>query len=280
MRCRGVPRSKLCATPRKEPHRVLPPASRIACAWPCTCIGEHHSSRSPMRMRTSRVAHAGIEELVAAPGIGCENGLEAVASADRRIGEAARRRRQDRRAAAAMPLCADARCIDPAAGTQNLPGRQHIVGTGGKRILRLVGDRGAHAARAERIEHECGDADAGQCLRMRQMRGRDAQAAGDHDDERQRTIARRGRWQKQLAVDDDARHVRRPADGLVVVARVGGGNIDVVPDAAVGKGDAAIAETVGRCSHGDPPKIDCCRTRTRRTYISKHCRPAQLRLPG
>jgi hypothetical protein len=50
----------------------------------------------------------GIEELVAAPGIGGEHAAKTGAGADHRIGKAARRRRQHRRAAAAV-ACAPIR---------------------------------------------------------------------------------------------------------------------------------------------------------------------------
>src|SRR5262245_31045597 len=100
------------------------------------------------------VTNAGIEELVAAPGVGGENGPQAVASAHRCISEAARRRRQHSRTATTVSLGPDAAAIDLAAGAENLPRRQHVIGAGGKGELRLVRDRGADAARAERVEHE------------------------------------------------------------------------------------------------------------------------------
>ena len=59
------------------------------------------------------------------------------------------------------------------------------------------------------------------------LRGRDAQAAGRDDDQRHGLLAGLRRRQEQLAVDGHARHVRRPADGLVVVDRIGRGDVEV-----------------------------------------------------
>src|SRR5262245_46353296 len=85
---------------------------------------------------------------------------------------------------------------------------------------------------------------------MRQVRGGDAQAAGCDDDERQGTAAVGTGGQEKLAVNHHARHVRWSADSPEVVAGIGGGDVDGLPRAAVGKCDTALAKPSQRRGHG------------------------------
>jgi hypothetical protein len=149
-----------------------------------------------------------------------------------------------------VALPADAGRLDLRDCAQHVKGRKHIIGARRKRILRLVGDGGAHSARTEGVENERGDANPRQGLRMGQVRGGDTEAARDHDHQRHRLGVRGIGGQEELAVDGDARHLGWPADGLEVVAGRGRGNGEVAPDAAVGEDDAAFAKAGERCCHG------------------------------
>ena len=226
-----------------QPHRLQMPLDLLQRA-PLVAIAHQHADlRGP---------DARVEELVTTPRIRAEHRGQAASTAQHGVREAARGRREHRGAAAAVALRTDARRIDLGPLRQHLPGREHVVRAGGEGELRLVGHRRGHAARAERVEHEGGEAGAGERLGMRQVHGRHTEAAGHDDDERQ--AGRRAGRQEQLAIDGDARHLARLGDRLVVVPRRGRRHVDHPARRAVGEGDGLLAkaDTSGKRAHGGP----------------------------
>jgi hypothetical protein len=193
-----------------EPHGLQMSLHLLERA-PLVAIAHQHAD--------ARRADAWMEELVAAPGIGGEHGRQSASASDDGVGEAARRRRQHGRAAAAVALCADARGIDLRDLREHLPGGEHVIGTCREGVLRLVRHRRRDAPRAEGIEDEGGQARAGERLGMREMHGRHAQATRHDDDEGQSGRGRRAGRKEELAVDRDSGHLGRCRDGLVIVAR-------------------------------------------------------------
>ena len=191
-------------------------------------------------------ADVGIEELVAAPGIGRQNRPHAKRPIMHRLAEEACHAGQHRRAPATVALQADACAVERRMPGQDADCRGDVPGRGRERELCLVGHRRGHATCAEGIEHEGRDAHADKGLSMLEMRCRDAQAAR-HDDDHRRFALRLCR-QEQLAVDSDARHRRRIADRLPVVQRIGAGNVDRLAPHAIGEDDVAVAKAL-RCAH-------------------------------
>ncbi len=163
----------------------------------------------------------GVAKLVSAPGIGGQHAAQAAAWSYHGVRETAGRRGENRRSAAAVSLRADPRWVDPGKAGKNLPRGKHVIGAGGKRELGLVGDRRCNATRAKTVEHEGGESGAGEGLGVSDMRRRDPEAAGHDHDQRQfpGIGAAIGGGQKQFAVDRHPRHIRRPADDLIIVDR-------------------------------------------------------------
>ena len=182
--------------------------------------------RIPHQHTNGGTADARVTELVPAPGIGGEHALQSRTRPDDGIRETACRRSEHRRSAAAMPLRADPRCIDLGKAGQDFPRGQHVVRTGGKGKLRLIGDGRSDAARAKTVEHERCKAGAGERFGMRNMRRRHAEAAG-HDHHQRQFCRGRAPRQKQFAVDRHRRHRRGLADDLVIVGRRGRRDVDI-----------------------------------------------------
>jgi hypothetical protein len=182
-----------------------------------------------------------------------------------------------------VALRADPGGVDLGMIGQHLPGRQHVIGAGGKRELGLVGDGGRHVARAKAVEHKRRKAvgnHVSACLRcegaMPRLPGTTITSG---------SFPLRLRWSEagrnSLPVDRKPWQVGGITDDVEIVGRIGGGNFEILSLAlsvgASGENNVLIAKSqvvvLLRCSF-----LATVRARVkRRLFPSKQMCPAVSR---